>query len=232
MNYKLEKELKSDIINRDMRINKYGNCYLGTEISIGECIPDILIVGFDKEISKFDSSRKMSSKHVYLFWIIKSYEYISIEDITKISFQRKSKVIQLLDDLSTLGIIKKEEGSGRYIPEREITNIKSEVVAIEAKLSNWRQALIQAQRYKKFADKVLVVMDADKAPRRNEDLRKFNDAKVGLCALSPKSCEWLVIPSVQMVNSFEKEYIISSVLFSNTHKFWDRRKFTNASLQA
>lgn len=59
-----------------------------------------------------------------------------------------------------------------------------EIICIEAKLKNWKRALIQAYRYRSFSEKSYVYMDNDfiKAPLDNiDEFKRFN---IGLAGVS------------------------------------------------
>lgn len=68
------------------------------------------------------------------------------------------------------------------IPDIMINN--KEVISIEAKLKNWKRALVQAYKYRTFSRKSYVYMDIDyiNAPLENiDEFKKFN---VGLAGVS------------------------------------------------
>lgn len=58
------------------------------------------------------------------------------------------------------------------------------VVAIEAKLCKWRNALQQAYRNRCFADKSYVLLPIDAASRALHNEREFRSRGVGICSLS------------------------------------------------
>jgi polyhydroxyalkanoate synthesis regulator phasin len=157
-----------------------------------------------------------------VLWLIKKSKLITNNEIAEKSFQRIDKVNQIIDDLVNSGaVIKTENGELRV--QEIIATLQTKVVAIEAKLSRWSQAFNQAQRYQEFADKVIVAIDADKTPKRKSILEKFKEQNIGLCAISPNSLEWLVYPRYKFVESFEKEYLVTSALSPSTHTLWERR---------
>ena len=68
------------------------------------------------------------------------------------------------------------------IPDIMINN--KEIISIEAKLKNWKRALIQAYKYRCFSKKSYVYMDNDyiEAPLENiDEFKKFN---IGLAGVS------------------------------------------------
>lgn len=58
-----------------------------------------------------------------------------------------------------------------------------EVIAIEAKLSRWKNALQQAYRNRCFADKSYVLLPLDVAQKASQYSREFERRGVGICCL-------------------------------------------------
>lgn len=222
MYYRKEKELQVDLMTRNLGIIDYSNRFIRTEVAVGECIPDILQVGFSNDLSSITYPKRLTSRHIFILWVIKQSKHITPVEIAERSFQRLTKVNQIIGDLITSGTIIKKE-TGELLLQETVASLQSEVVAIEVKLSNWSQAFDQAKRYQDFADRVVVAMDAGRAPRRESVLMRFEEQKIGLCALSPNTLEWLVYPGYECVDSFEKEFIVSSALCPSTHTLWERR---------
>jgi len=54
------------------------------------------------------------------------------------------------------------------------------VVAVEYKLSNWKRALIQAFKYKNFANAAYVLLDKDFSHRAVRNIDSFKRSKIGL----------------------------------------------------
>lgn len=56
-------------------------------------------------------------------------------------------------------------------------------LAFEMKLSNWKRALIQAYRYRAFAERTFVVLDHSKISPAKKHIEKFKKSKVGLISV-------------------------------------------------
>lgn len=63
--------------------------------------------------------------------------------------------------------------------------IANEVIAIEAKMRDWQRGLVQANRYKIFADKVFLAIPSDISNRVDRNLLKKHN--IGLIVFSPES---------------------------------------------
>lgn len=192
------------------------------EVSIGECIPDMICVGYQMIPTESIWPRKWKSKYSFVLSLLRSYGALSINQIADFCFEETKNILPLVLEL------KKEETiiclDDRYYLSPAIALIEAEVIAIEAKLKNWREALAQGIRYKKFSDKVIVAMDAHGVPRASEILYKFIESNVGLCAISRNEIEWLVRPlKNDPSDSYDKEYIVDSTLVPCRQILWERR---------
>lgn len=104
-----------------------------------------------------------------------------------------SHVRYLLRQLEEAGLISATDGAAR--PTWPAGPIVSRAIAIEAKLTNWRSAAIQAERYLDFADETYVAMPATRIAslmKRPQDLEGLGP---GLIAVTPEACE-IAVPAV------------------------------------
>jgi len=59
--------------------------------------------------------------------------------------------------------------------------------AFELKVSDWRKALLQAQRYRYFADRSMVIVPASVAAKAKLHIASFKSSKVGLWGIDSKA---------------------------------------------
>ena len=98
------------------------------------------------------------------------------------------------------------------------------MVAIEAKLCRWRDALRQAETYTQFADRVVVAMDLHGVPRASSAASLFRKRGIGLCGLSPHATEWLVRPeSNPDCRGPEWEYLVATAPAPSAQTLWSLR---------
>jgi hypothetical protein len=93
-----------------------------------------------------------------------------------------------------------------YVRVAELDENNFFLIAVEAKLSKWNQALTQAAFYKKFADYSIVALY--KKYVRNVDLKTFKQHKIGLISIDDDlNFDVIVEPGLN------KEYYKESKLF-------------------
>lgn len=86
----------------------------------------------------------------------------------------------VLKTLESCGFVKEVENQ-KYFKVNGWVPLAKEVIAIEAKLQNWKRGFIQANRYKAFADKVYLAMPEQYAHRVDKKLLKSQN--IGLIIL-------------------------------------------------
>lgn len=86
----------------------------------------------------------------------------------------------VLKTLEACGFVK-EVAKQKYFKVNGWVPLAKEVIAVEAKLQDWRRGFIQANRYKAFADKVYLAMPEQYAHRVNRELLKSKN--IGLIVL-------------------------------------------------
>ena len=68
------------------------------------------------------------------------------------------------------------------------------MVAIEAKLSNWKRGLYQAYRYKEYANKSYVALHSDYIHRARKHIQDFERYNVGLVEVKDNDIEIIFEP--------------------------------------
>lgn len=224
MLYTYESELQKDLANIDFNFyDSYKIAFQKREVNVGGCIPDLVSIYINQTpiISKWP--KYWTYRHSYIFWLIKNYEALSVNEITNLCFEEPKKVLPIINDLSNCRFIS-GNNSGRYSVNNIFKQTRTGVVAIEAKLSDWKKALCQAIKYKRFANISFVAMDAEKLSDLSIDYQTFIDNEIGLCSVYQKSITWYVHPSIRNTGlNHENEYLIMSAIFPKTQIKWSRR---------
>lgn len=233
MLYNSERDLQVELTKLDFNFFKaHPVSFYRREMSVGGCIPDLVSVYFKQDPTSQNWPHKWSYKHSFIIWLIKKRKNPTLQEIASYSYELPEKLLPILNELLANGLIKKLD-DGSFQVSKQIRKLNAEVVAVEAKLRKWRDALSQAIRYKAFANIVFVAMDAIAIPRSLDVIQEFKVQQVGLCAISRGSIEWIVNPiSRQHGIGHEKEYLVMSATIPATQRFWARRNNRKASSQA
>lgn len=232
MFFKTERDLQLELAALDFPLFQ-SDCeaYSRREVRVGGCIPDLIHVSFTKKLDVPAWPKRWSYKHSYITWLLRQHEDLYIHEIAGLMYVPSERIKPILNNLVESEILC-ETPKGTLSLSRSMKNIRGHVLAVEAKLRNWREALSQAITYKNFANTVFVAMDATSVPYQPDILSIFENEDIGLCAVSPGSTEWLVEPFTRFkVASHQKEYLMMSVANPNTQILWSRRNDSKASYQ-
>jgi predicted transcriptional regulator len=103
----------------------------------------------------------------------------STESLAEHLYLSRWRTEEVLARLAQKGtIVRRRSGTWNLAPAAGTRHI--EIVAIEAKLTRWRDALAQAAAYLEFADRAVVVLDGAQVRTTPAMLAAFRDARVGL----------------------------------------------------
>jgi hypothetical protein len=108
----------------------------------------------------------------------------------------RSHVRHLLRELERAALISTTDGVVR--PTWSARPIVSRAIAVEAKLTDWRSAAIQAERYQDFADETYLAMPAIRIASLMKKPKRLEGLGLGLIAVTPDGCE-IVVPAASAV---------------------------------
>ena len=92
---------------------------------------------------------------------------------------------RILTTLVVKGTIARNK-SNEYVLERKIECPIELIISVEAKLSDWRSALVQAYRNRAYSNQSWVLLDAARARRAIENWETFSRAGIGLATLDKR----------------------------------------------
>lgn len=151
-------------------------------------------------------SRKNQRESINLNWVKPLQDFLlgqvfSFEDFKK-RYNLSSNSARLwLDEYVDAGFISKNK-QNIYLVKKEYEFITDNVIAIEAKLKNWRKALSQANRYRKFSDFSFVLLDESNAKAAIRNITLFKENNIGLITMNKESYQIHVLPEVK---NFKKD---------------------------
>ncbi len=117
-----------------------------------------------------------------------------VDTIVRRLYTETAKVVASLKRLERQRIVQKVEAR-RYAVDGHGFPICAEVIAIEAKLRRWREAVVQAGSYRMFANEAYVALPHSTILAAKVDVeRECIGQRVGLMAVSPGHVE-LVVPA-------------------------------------
>jgi hypothetical protein len=156
----------------DVAAYEVGSQYGIADVVVAEALPAALA-------RRRTSSLRPLSLPGALRLVVALNEELCLDRACRESGLRRPYGRRLLRELTQTGYVHDDNGLSRVDPA--IAVAYSEVVAIEAKLDDWRRAVTQARRYLTYADHAYVALPAERVPRVAEPA--FLSAGVGLIAV-------------------------------------------------
>lgn len=192
---------------------------------MGECIPDLVCVWLPGDSLLNMPAKKWSFRHAFFLWHLRGRTALRARTLAARAYESEESVSNVLADLVKWGLAEKND-SGSFSLAEDVRRLTGEVIAIEVKLSRWRQALEQAKNYRRFSDQSAVVLDLARV-KVNESMKAtFRNEGIGLYAVQGEELLQFVPPRRSRRSCPEKEYIISSVAVSCRQSLWSSRKLS------
>lgn len=212
--------LESEIVNN---MNKYllksGVCY-ANEIRMGTGIPDISFnLGANKKIKYIDD--------YFLFSIldfVTGKNETTIQEIGKEFLFTIDKVKKYVSQLANMSLV-----SVKNEIVRAIKNIFESrlgiTIAVEAKIKDWKNGIVQAERYLSFSDYSYLALHEKYI--KNVDIEQIENTGIGLLSIQ-NDCIEEIIPAVKSINcDYCLKYIHTSLIirkYSNITEKYIRKK--------
>lgn len=153
------------------------------EVNLGFGIADLVVSELKNENNCINRD-KLTYIDINIYQIVKKNKKITFDKVKQISGVRKEEVNKSLKKLVEYSFIQKVDSCYIFKNKYELSYKKS--IAFEAKLRNWKRALMQAYRYKWFADYSYVVLDESHSKIAIENLDTFKKLNIGLITLNIK----------------------------------------------
>jgi len=195
-----------------------------TELFVGTGIADIVALKpNEKEVGlrKSHNIGKISFRHLRsILNFLERKNMVTIKELSDYLHISPSYCTKLVDDINPL-FVKKIKVNSKYhiIKFREYTSFAEEIIAIEAKLNNWKKALRQAYFYLDSCEKSYVAIlekTIKKIPK--EALEWMEENNIGL--LSVKNSEIKeIIPAKKQKPRFISEY------YKTLERAWPKLNF-------
>lgn len=188
MNFSSEKLLTASFLTQPKsffrkvtgrQLNRY---YVLKEFNSGYGIADIVLGAFTPHLSTRSIRSTIDSN-----WAGVLADDLAEDPFSALDFANKYKVSlqtvrKKLNQLVDAGFLKFERS--KYSKFKEYKMAVDTSIAIEAKLKNWKQALSQARRYKRFANYSYVLLDDQFSVSAQKNIHVFERYNIGLISMN------------------------------------------------
>jgi hypothetical protein len=177
-----------------------------TEVQIGACIPDLLIVDGGNDDRR--SSAPLSYFDCTLVAATIQAGVTTIDALADTTFSPTAEIARRVGRLVRLGLFAQCRDEGLRVTRRALPN-RLRIIAVEAKLTRWKDALAQTKSYLSFANEAYIAMPAQAVRRNINALTACADAGIGVIGVDecdasvilpaeyrqPRSPEWVRVVS-------------------------------------
>lgn len=204
-----EKEM-IPILN-DFLCNAMGYSVIANEIDSGYGIADVVATVDGEHCNYYHFNNIID---VFLLNSLPLNKFVSFEDIYKISsYSEKYLKYTLLKRFIEDGLLEKDTRGIRRI--KKLTTNKNPVIAIEAKLKRWNEALLQAKRYRKYADFCYVALPEKTV--KNVSLNLYKENGIGILSISQsKTISQIIKPKKNKDKNELYALYINGILFKQS----------------
>ena len=161
-------------INRHFVIEEFDS-YIG--------IADLILGTYRPYLSKRACREPINLNWIYPLIDFKLDEVISVPEFMDKYGVSKKSASSKLSKYTEASFLDKIDNH-KYVVVKEYEFVTNNVVAIEAKLKNWKRALFQARRYKKFSDFTYVLLDERYANPAISNIEEFKINNIGLITMN------------------------------------------------
>lgn len=179
--FRSEQELVTLFKNSYANLFSISNNIILEEVGLGFGVADI-VIGEIRENVPTTQRDELNSIDINIYQIVKRAKRITLETIAQKTKINRIDASKSLKKLIEYCYIRETDTCYEFSNKYELSFKKS--IAFEAKLRNWRKALLQAYRYKWFADYSYVILDAAHSNPAIQNIDSFEKMNVGLLTIT------------------------------------------------
>lgn len=170
-------EAVQTVIPQLLRVRSGQDVRVLTDVPIGSVIPDILVGIWRSHSPSIDL--RLTYVEAHLLAAVERLGPMDLKTLLTTVHVTEAAALRAVARLTKAGAVIQRK-NGKIAVRRKYPLGDVELVAVEAKLRRWRDALRQAREYQSFANRTYVVLDEGQVRSDPEMLRAFEAASVGL----------------------------------------------------
>lgn len=187
------------------------------EIDCRQGRPDFITLRKKGSSTELNSYEHVGLVGSYLLSLLKPAAPRTLKYLLREAEYSASSVKKSLAFLEKSGFIE-QTPKGSYILGSAAELLKPEVWAFELKLSDSKRAVFQAQQFKAFAERAIIVVPPSQAKNYNRFRESMNRWGIGLASFDPHSGVFILLKNPRKTRPFSREhrmYAISQLLASH-----------------
>lgn len=210
-----ERELQTLLADQSEQLFALPNKTLvvGREVHASACIPDLVCVRLGKNSPTANTfSRRWTFFHAHVVRSLLTGE-MTMTSLSRALYIPEPKLRVVVDELTSSGLVRFGQDGMLRVKSRRFWS-STDLVAVEAKLERWKEAIDQALSYRCFAERVAIAIpESTYLDNPHEILDRTRRCGVGLCIARPNESRWVVRPRKESAFlTGQRECVLASVL--------------------
>lgn len=156
------------------------------ELDCSNGIADIVLFELRDQWEESISLKDVPPRWAYWLFCLPYPEAFTTDDAGHIGGATRRQTLAFLRLLVELGFCEETDRAGFWRKAFQPKPIVENFYAIEAKLRDWKRALLQAARYREYAAQSWVLLDDSSVRPALENLPQFERLNIGLASISRK----------------------------------------------
>ena len=188
------------------------NLECALEVDVGNGIADIVLYSPKNDVASQGDLSLINPRLAYALHVLPINESFSVSDFSSLIVSSKKTAQEALYSFMAAGFCEYIAVEKKWVKKTEPQKVAEELIAVEAKLRDWKKALRQAYRYLDYADQSWVLLDDKHVNPAIKNLSEFRRLKVGLASISTGGDIKIIFSPEKTKARFE-----ISVWAANTH---------------
>lgn len=187
----------------------HDECKIVHELAVGHSIADIAILRRAESAGSYWPEGPLSVVESSILYSLRRLGTANVDAIAKEVFMQVEPVRKLLlGRLSNWSLVQNCNGDFRT-PRSWIS--QSEIIAIEAKLTRWRDAICQAVAYRRYANRAYVLLPERNAAIASQHKLEFTEAGVGLLSYCDGNVTLIIKAPKSKEHAWHREFAMSRI---------------------
>jgi|SRR5690242_3278391 len=161
-------------------------------VQVGTIIPDLVLVASRANHTERNHLPRLTVFDAWVATVLQFGGPKAALDIAGMLHGRASRVRTSLARLKRHRLVTQASSEGVFKSNAQRIRRRAEIVAVEAKLERWSEAIQQARHYLTFANRAYIAIPAHRAKASNKVRQECRKAGVGLVAVGKREASVLV----------------------------------------
>lgn len=195
-----EKELVDTLVK--YLKEKYKIQYITRELQSGNNIADVVYSDkLDRDYILFDN---YINSYYYVKEIYNKHK-VALNNLEISNPKNKKEFKKFLKELEKQGYIKVQNNKIEVVKKVDLAT--KNLIAIEAKLFDWKAGIEQAVRYKEYSNKVYVAIEKGEIHKIDKNI--FKEKNIGLMSVSKEEVKEIIKPKREKVEKLDVQYYMT-----------------------